>query len=185
MAPELAEDLHAAAEAARALAADGQHVTGVIPAEPADGLRLYLCAYGEGDELSWLVLDDAGRPLGDRALVRDAASIIAMCELAEETAGGGDVPRLRQQLAELRDTEGPDGIEDAEAAAEALERAIATEPRVASPAYLDALGQAATRLELALGQVGASPFAEAMRVGMGAVAELADDVERRYRRALG
>ena len=54
-------------------------------------------------------------------------------------------------------------------------------PRVASVPYLDELGLAAARLEQALGEVGGSPFAEAMKTGVAAADELADDVERRYK----
>ena len=50
----------------------------MIPAEPAAGLRVYLCAFERGDGKSWLALDRDGRPLHDRALVRDAVSIAAI-----------------------------------------------------------------------------------------------------------
>ena len=39
-----------------------------------------------------------GRPVADRTLVRQAASIAALCELAEETSGGGDLESLRAEL---------------------------------------------------------------------------------------
>ena len=89
-----------------------------------------------------------------RESVRETASIVALCELAEETAGGGQLEELRQQLVQLRLTESPEGIEDAEAAALALERVIGAPPRVASPAFLDAVGQATRELEQALGAAG-------------------------------
>jgi hypothetical protein len=47
------------------------------------------------------------------------------------------------------------------------------------------VGQAATRLEHALGEVGGSPFAEAMKSGVAAAEELATDVVRSYKGALG
>ena len=47
---------------------------------------------------------------------------------------------LRSQLAQVRMVEQPPGIEEAEEAALALERVIGAPPRVASPAYLDAVG---------------------------------------------
>ena len=68
-------------------AADGEEVVGIVPAEPASGLRLYVCAYGHEDESTWLVLDATGVPVEERALVRDAVSIAALCEVAEEAAG--------------------------------------------------------------------------------------------------
>jgi hypothetical protein len=49
---------------------------------------------------------------------------------------------------------------------------------------LDAVGLAAARLELSLGDIGNSPFAEAMKVGFGAADELARRVEGTYKLAL-
>ena len=100
--------------------------------------------------------------------MREAASIVVMCELAEELAGGGQLEELRAQLAQLRLTEQPPGIEEAEEAALALERAIGAPPRVASPAFLDEVGAATLALERALGEL-ASPFASALRGATGAV----------------
>jgi hypothetical protein len=180
----LDEQLRAAVEAAVRFADDGEELHGVVPAEPASGARVYLCVYSRGEEHCWLALDDTGRPVADRKLVRDAVSIAAMCELAEETAGGGDLGELRARLVELRLTENPEGIEEAEAAAAELHDAILGPPRLASTAYLDTIGGAALKLEQALGEVGGSPFAEAMKVGMAAAEELAADVERSYKRPL-
>jgi hypothetical protein len=181
----LEDELGSVAGAAQAHAGPGETLVGVVAAEPSAGHRLYLCAYARGESLGWLVVDDAGAPLGDRALVRDTVSITALCELAEETAGGGDVPGLRAQLAALRAAEAPEGIEAAEEAAAALETTLRPPPRVASLAYLDEIGTAVQRLERTLGEVGGSPFAEAMKVGAGAVEELTRDVEQGYKRPLG
>ena len=63
------------------------------------------------------MLDARGRVVEDRALVRDAVSIVTMCELAEEAAGGGDLDELRSRLVALRLTENPPGIDEAEEAA--------------------------------------------------------------------
>ncbi len=177
----LDEQLREAVDSAVRFAVDGEELTGVVPAEPASGARVYLCAYSRGEEQSWLALDEAGRPVDDRKLVRDAVSIAAMCELAEETAGGGDVGELRTRLVELRLTENPEGIDEAEAAAAELQDAILGPPRLASTAYLDSIGGAAMKLEQALGEIGGSPFAEAMKVGMAAAEELAAAVERSYK----
>jgi hypothetical protein len=181
----LEEELSAAGEAAGGQARDGEEVVAIIPTEPGSGARVYLCAYESGGERSWLALDAGLRPVADRILVRDAVSIAAMCELAEESAGGGDLGELRARLVELRLTDNPEGIEEAEIAAAELQEAIQAPPRVASVPYLDALGLAAGRLEQTLGQVGGSPFAEAMKSGIAAADELANEVERAYRGPLG
>jgi hypothetical protein len=177
----LEEQLRDAVERAVRFAEDGEELTGVVPAEPASGERVYLCAYARGQAQSWLAFDAAGLPIADRRLLRDAVSIAAMCELAEETAGGGEVGELRARLVELRLTENPDGIEEAEIAAAELQEVIAAGPRLATVTYLDAIGGAAIKLEQALGELGGSPFAEAMKVGMAAAEQLATEVERSYK----
>ncbi len=181
----LEDELGSIAEAARGFLEEGEELAGVVPSELAGSHRVYLCAYENGERISWLAFDRDRQPLGDRAIVRDAASIIGLCELAEESAGGGNLPELRARLADLRVKEHPEGIEDAERAAGRLEETIASGPRVASAAYLDALGSAATDLERSLGGVGASPFAEAMRTGAPAVEGLVSDIEANYKRPLG
>jgi hypothetical protein len=181
----LSEDLSRIALAAAAYAKPGEEVTGVVPAEPATGARVYLCAYRrENDETSWLALRDDEEPVADRALVRDAVSIAAMCELAEEVAAGGDLDDLRSQLVALRVTENPPGVDVAEEAVVDLQHTIGAPPRVASPAHLDAVGAATRNLERALGDTSASPFAEAMKRGVETVEQLAKDVEANYKRPL-
>jgi hypothetical protein len=101
-----------------------------------------------------------------------------------ESAGGEDLGELRARLVELRLTEAPEGIEEAELAAAELQEALQPAPRMASVGYLDAIGLAAARLEQALGQMGGSPFAEAMRSGMPAADELATEVIRSYKGSL-
>ena len=71
------------------------------------------------------------------------------------------------------------GIEQAEAAALALEQVIGEPPRVAAPAYLDEVGAATMVLERALGEL-SSPFSEALRASTGAVGGFVDEVERGY-----
>jgi hypothetical protein len=102
----LADDLVRIAETAAPLGREGETVEAVLAAEPASGRRLYLVAYTGNDRRSWLVVDDDGAPVLERAVVREVVSLTAMCELAGDAAG--DDP-----------------------------------PRLATPAYLDALGSAA------------------------------------------
>lgn len=177
----VSEDVARIAAAAARFAADGERVAGVLAAEPLGGARVYLCAFESGDGRAWLALDDDEQPIADRRLVRQAVSLAAMCEVAEEVAGGGDLDALRARLAELRETEAPEGIEAAEEAAAALAETLEPEPRVARVAYLDAIGAASRRLEQALGEGSGSPFAAAMQQALAAVEKLADDVERAYK----
>jgi hypothetical protein len=177
----LGDELQRVAEEASRYASPGEELTAVIPAEPAGGARVYLCAFGEGDSRSWLALGGDGSPLRERRLLRDAVSIAAMCELAEETAGGGDLRELRAQLASLKATENLEGIDEAEDAAAALDATIGDGLRVASPAYLDEIGGATRRLEQALGEVARSPFAEAMKQGSASVDGLTAAVEAAYK----
>jgi hypothetical protein len=174
------EELSRIADAAAAFAARGEDLAGVLVTETL-GRRVYLCAFESAEGRAWLALGGAAEPLTEGRLVREAASLAALCEVAEESAGGGHLPALRSRLAELRETADPEGIEEAEAAAEALAATLQQEPRVASAAYLDALGSASRRLEQALGESGASPFAAAMQAALGSVEELSDDVERNYK----
>jgi hypothetical protein len=176
----VADDVARIAGAAAAFAGPGEELAGVLVAETL-GRRVYLCAFESADGRAWLVLDADAQPLSELRLVREAASLAGMCEVAEEFAGGGHLPELRARLAELRETDNPEGIEEAEAAAESLAEALQPEPRIASGEYLDAIGSASLRLEQALGDSGASPFATAMQGALGSVEELAADVERNHK----
>ena len=171
----LEEDL----EQIAATASAHGRVTAVLAAEPASGLRRYLVAFGD-DERRWLVLDGDGAVVTRRDEIRDTASIVAMCELAEDLAGGGDLERLRAELARVRMVEQPPGIEEAEEAALVLERTIGAPPRVATPGFLDEVGAATMALERALGET-SSPFSAAIRASTGAVEEFVADVERAYK----
>ena len=180
---ELEADLKRIAGAAAELAGPGEELTGVIPVEAGAGRRVYLCSF-EGPARSWVALDDEARPIDDRSLVRAAVSIAALCELAEESAGGGKLEELRAQLVSLRLTENPDGIEEAEAAALDLERTLGVPPRLASPAFLDAVGAATRRLEDALGEGPGSPFVQAMKQSVAVIEELEREVLDGYKGVL-
>jgi hypothetical protein len=178
---KLSERLSAIADAAVRFAASGERVDAVLVAEAVPGERVYLCAF-EGEEgRTWLALDEDGQPVTSRNRVREAVSIAAMCELAEEQAGGGELEELRRQLATVRLTENPPGIDEAESAALELERTLGSTPRVATPRYLDEVGAATRRLERALGDSGNSPFAVAMQQALPSVEELAKEVESQYK----
>ena len=153
------EDVGRIASAAAAFARTGEELAGVRVAETL-GRRVYLCAYESTGGRTWLALDGDAEPLTERRLVREAASLAGLCEVAEESAGGGRIEELRARLAELRESDRPEGIEEAETAAAALAETLQTEPRVAS---------------------GASPFAAAMQSALGSVEELAADVESNYK----
>jgi hypothetical protein len=178
------EEVGRIASAAAGFAGPGEELAGVLVTETL-GRRVYLCAFESAEGRAWLALGAEAEPLTERRLVREAASLAALCEVAEESAGGGRLPELQARLTELRETDNPVGIEEAEAAAAALAETLQPEPRIASGAYLDALGAASRRLELALGEDGASPFAAAMQAAVGSVEALAADVEGNYKIPLG
>jgi len=177
----LTDDLERIATAAQALAGPAERVSGVLAVEPQPGFRLYLCAYDSG---AWVVLDDACRALTEERLVRDAAQLAGLCEVAADIAGGDDLAQLRVRLRELAETDAPEGIDEAEAAAAAVADALAEEPRVATTAFLDELGARSRRLEHALGTDSVSPFGTAVQQALPAVEELAANVVRNYKGSL-
>jgi hypothetical protein len=181
----LEADLARIATAAASFAEPKETLVGIVPAEPAAGLRLYLCAYESNGETSWIVLDGDGRPVSKRSVVREAVSIAALCEVASETAAGGDLDELRAQLAALRETEHPQGIEEAEEAVDALRAVLGSPPVLATPQRLDAIGDATRRVEHALGNGADSPFTHAMRGAAESVQAFTADVEAAYRGELG
>ena len=177
----LADELERAAALAKAHAGDGDVVSGVLATETETGRRVYLCSLDGADGTrAWIGVRDDGTAVTDRAEVRAAVSIAALCEVAVDTAGGGDVDGLIASLADLRVREAPDGIEDAEAAAHALREVLGEPPQLASPARLDAIGSATRRLELELDPGGASPFSAALKSAQDAVSELQREVDAGY-----
>jgi len=134
----LSDDVRRIAAAAAGHAARGERVQAVLPAEPTPGERTYLVAFASnGAGRTWLGFDDAGDPVQSRDRVREAVSITAMAEVAEEALPGAAIERP---------------------------------PRLASPKYLDVLGAAGNP------EVGA-----AIQGALGAVEELARDVEANYK----
>jgi hypothetical protein len=129
----LAEDLAQIAAAAEKRAEPGETLAAVLVSEAAAGERTYVCAYESGRGRAWIALDANGAPITVRTRVRDAVSIAALCELAEDGSG-----------------------------------VMRSEPRVASPQYLDEMGRA-------------GDFAATMQQALSAVDELANEVERSYK----
>ena len=180
----LQEDLERIAVAAAPFAEDGEELAGILAAEPPTGGRVYLCAFRNGETVTWLAFEDDGVRVTGRDRLRDAVTLIALSEIAEESAGGGELDELRSKLVALRMTENPPGIEEAEEAVLDLQRTIGGTPRIATPQYLDDVGAATRRLEEALGGPGSSPFAEAMKASAGAVQSFTADVEANYKAQL-
>jgi hypothetical protein len=177
----LSDDLERIAGVAATFAGPGERVAGILAAEPLGIGRIYLCAYESDAGHAWLGFDAAGATVTDRRAVQGAASLAGLCEIAEESAGGGDLPELIGRLAEIRRREAPEGIEEAEEAAKALAATLEPAPRIATTDYLDRLGAASRRLEQALGNGTGSPFAAAMQQALPAVDELAAGIERAYK----
>lgn len=177
----LLDELGRIATAAATHAPAGHELTAVLAAEPGAGDRTYLCAYEAADaRRAWLLLDAAARPIAERRRVRDSVAVAALCEIAGDAAAGGDLDELLAQLVAVRLTEAPDGIDEAEDAARALQRTIGAPPQVATAGRLDEIGLAVRRLERALDPTASSPFTATMRSAQGAVDDLLAEVEAAY-----
>ena len=92
----LSEDVSRIAAAAATHRAPREQVVAVLAVESAAGERVYLAAFVDPDgNQQWLALDHDGLPVTNRARVREAASIAALVEVAEEAAERVvDGPRL-------------------------------------------------------------------------------------------
>jgi hypothetical protein len=83
----LSEDVSRIAAAAATHRAPGQRVVAVLAVETATGERVYLAAFADAEgQQEWLALDHDGVPVTSRERVREAASIAALVEVAEEAA---------------------------------------------------------------------------------------------------
>jgi hypothetical protein len=83
----LSEDVSRIASVAARHRGPGQQVVAVLAVESAAGERVYLAAFSDPEgRQEWLALDDDGVPVTSRARVREAASIAALVEVAEEAA---------------------------------------------------------------------------------------------------
>jgi hypothetical protein len=180
--PTLAEELERVAALAAAQGGAGDQVSAVLATEPSPGRRIYVCAFDGADGYrSWPAVDDEGGPVTARREVREAIAVAVLCEIASEVAGGGDLDGLISRLEEIRTTEAPPGIEQAEEAARALRDVVGEPPQLASPARLDEIGAATRRLEQELDPTAASSFGAAMRSTEPVVSELQREIEAGYK----
>jgi hypothetical protein len=160
----LERELEAARDAALAHAGDGERVAAVMAAEPGRASRVYLVAFQRGERHSYIALDGALAPIDDRRLVRDAIVMLGLAERAEEASIAIHAERLDGPFAEAEQVLRRAGREPQAAAAGEVRAGLAalasaaSGPRVATPAYLDALGAASGRLAVAL--VGYSDLTE-------------------------
>ena len=176
----VAEDVGRLASTAAAFADEGEELVGVLVAETL-GRRVYLCAFESAEGRAWLALGDDAEPLTERRLVTEAASLSALCEVAEESAGGGHLPELRAGSSSCMRRRTRKASRKRKLRPRRSRETLQPEPRIASGDYLDAIGSASRRLEQALGETDASPFAAAMQAALGSVEELSGDVERNYK----
>ena len=166
----LEEELETAVAAAGLHARPGEQAVAVVAAEPA-GVRLFVVALAAGDEhLGYVAVDTAGTPVADRRLVKDAVSLAALAERAEEVSGATAADELvapfRAAAETLRGAGEGAAADAAEAVAAAGERlaVAAAGPRAATPGYLDRMAALAGELAAALEAF--VPHAE--RLGQGA-----------------
>jgi hypothetical protein len=163
-----AADLAGAAEAALALVDDDEEVAAVIPCDPrGSGGLVFLCALrasGSDDLTGWLAISADGQPVTDEDTVHRAASIVALCETAEEAAGIPEADALVAAIQTARRLgEGDPRLTEVLAACEPPATALAEGAaglRVASDAYVDAVGRELLRLDGAL--IALRPLAEGL-----------------------
>ena len=134
---DVGSELEQAAAAAASFAEQGEAVSAVVATEPSPDRRTYLCAFDGPAGRTWLALDAAGAPVASRDRVREAISIAAVCEVAEETNGAvAEVLRIASPayLDELAAQQGPGGaaaFSEAVAIADELAREVESQYKVA------------------------------------------------------
>ena len=93
----LSDDVRRIAAAAGAYAAPDEAVAAVLPVELATGDRVYLVAFArDSGASSWIALEDDESPVRGRSRVREATSIAALVEVAEDEGedARADEPRI-------------------------------------------------------------------------------------------
>jgi hypothetical protein len=91
----LSVDLARIASAASAHAAPEEEVAAIVVTEDGARERTYVVAFVGGPNRTWLALDGEGEPVVSRERVRQAVSIGALCEIADEAAGSSGDGDLR------------------------------------------------------------------------------------------
>jgi hypothetical protein len=169
-------ELETTLAAAGRLARDGERAVAVMPAEPQSGTRVYVVAFAAGDELAYIVLDADGAPVADRRLVKDAVSLAALAERAEEVSGATAADELVERFGEAAAVLKRTGDKEGAAAAAAVVAAArklaegASGPRAATPTFLDRMAALAAGLAAALDAF--FPLAERLPdAGAGAVSD--------------
>jgi hypothetical protein len=121
----LSEDVSRIAGAAAQHRTPGQQVVAVLTVETAAGARVYLAAFADAEgQQEWLAFDHDGVPVTNRELVREAASIAALVEVAEDAAEHvAEGPRVAS-LPYLDSIGGDSGIAGALPAVEELTRDV-------------------------------------------------------------
>jgi hypothetical protein len=142
--------------AAGRLARQGEEAVAVMAAEPQSGTRVYVVAFAADDELAYIVLDADGAPVADRRLVKDAVSLAALAERAEEVSGATAADELVERFGEAAavlkrtgDREGANAAAAVVTAARSLAEG-ASGPRAATPTFLDRMAGLAAGLAAAL-----------------------------------
>jgi hypothetical protein len=166
---KLEEELETAVTAAGRHARPGEQPVAVVAAEPA-GTRVFVVALAAGEDLGFVAVDRAGTAVADRRLVKDAVSLAALAERAEEVSGATAADDLVEQFRGTAESLRAAGEGEAAAAAEAVAEAgvrlgaAAAGPRAATPVYLDRLAALAGELAAAIDAF----VAQAERLGQGA-----------------
>jgi hypothetical protein len=152
----LEQELETTLAAAGRLAQPGEQAVAVMATEPAAGERVYVVAFAAGEDLGYVALDAAGAPVSDRRLVKDAVSLAALAERAEEVSGATAAEELMGRFDEASAVLGRMGDRAAAAAAAAVVTAArslaegASGPRAATPQFLDRMAALAAELAAAL-----------------------------------
>ncbi|HEY3764804.1 MAG TPA: hypothetical protein VGL44_06565 [Gaiellales bacterium] len=161
----LEQELETTLAAAGRHAGPGEHAVAVIAAEPQSGTRVYVVAFESGGELGYVALDAAGAAVSDRRLIKDAVTLAALAERAEEVSGATAAEELAERFGAAARTLRAAGATVAADAADAVVAtagrlsAAAAGPRAATPQFLDALAPLAAELASVLDAF--VPYAEA------------------------